>query len=152
MMDGKNSEMVYARLSEERKTGELLQLPYNFYSEAAAAAASLPPEEKDNNDKLLNTLKAKRIQKLLIYLAYDRQPPQGLPREEMELYKKVKTLLDGSAGADKNSKVRVLADVPELATPSGSVIGGPYKANEIIELDDENQVEFILKNKIGEKV
>ncbi len=146
-----SAEVLYARLSDERKTGELLPLPVDFYRKLDLKENASDTDTTVNNNKLLNTLKAKRIQKLLIYLAYDRQPPQPIPAEEGELYKRIRAVVSNTDADEKSSRIKVLSDIPEIATPTGGKIG-PYRANEIIELQDESDVEFVLKNKIGEKI
>jgi len=151
-MAGENeAEVLFAKLSAERKTGELLQLPEDFFEKASAAPGAREPDVQANNDKLLNTLKAKRIQKLLIYLAYDRPLPHPIPYEEEILYKEIKSLLDNGGASRKTRRIRVLADVPELVTPNGDKLG-PYRRDEIIETSKESDAQFILKNKIGEIV
>ncbi len=149
-MADNEAEIIYAKLAEERKTGELLQLPGDFYKKAEIIATKENEQTKSNNDKLLNTLKAKRIQKLLIYIAYDRQLPQNIPEEEKTLYKRIKGVLEDSEGHEVSARIRILADIPEIATSYGGKIG-PYKANEEVEVDDE-EAEFILKNNIGKRI
>ncbi|MCL5008645.1 MAG: hypothetical protein M1156_02010 [Candidatus Marsarchaeota archaeon] len=146
---GKAIELLYGKLSEERRTGELLVLPSNFYATIQENINSGSTEEiKDNYNKLLNNLKTKRIQKLLIYLAYGRQPPKPIPLEEEALFVDIKRLLEKKEPM-QGVHIRISADVPEIITSNGNKLG-PYKKNEIITVQDDADIQFILKNNIGE--
>jgi hypothetical protein len=97
-------------------------------------------------------LKERRVQKLLIYLAYNKQLPSQIPEEEEMLYSRIRVLLDGTGGTeDKIKRVRILSELPELMMPNGGKVG-PFKQNQVIEIANANEVEFLLNNKLGEIV
>lgn len=144
-------ERLFVMLNEEKKTGELLPLPKNFYLQAGkrAATKSPDPKESENAERLLKNLKAKRVQKILVYLAYGRQLPQQIPVEEEALYSKLRKILNEESDSSKAIKIRMFSDVPEILAPSGKKVG-PFKQNEIVEFGDESDTQFILNNKLGE--
>ncbi len=144
-------EKLYSQLTEERKSGELVPLPSGFYA-STANTTGLKTEDveriRSNKDKLLNTLKTIRLQKILIYLAYNRQLPNQMPEEEEKLYKKLKATIEEEKGIAQET-VTILADLPEVISPDGSKLG-PYRKGETI-ATTPNELAFILKNKIGEQ-
>ncbi len=152
-MAGENSaEVLFAKLDAERKTGELLQLPRDFYSEHGSIA-NVPEVENgkqtQNTKKTLETLKAKRIQKILIYLAYGKTPPQPMPVEEENIYNEIKRILNKEIPLQKTTKIRIIAKIPEIITTSGHKIG-PFESGEIITSEKAKDIEFIINNKLGE--
>jgi DNA replication initiation complex subunit (GINS family) len=150
-------ENLFSRLDSEKKTGELLQLPEDFYTNVNEEVSKL--EETDHNGtkqaantkKTLAQFKNLRMQKILIYLAYNKQLPSPLPKEETEAYKAIKKLLEGEINIPKATKIRILEKVPEIITTSGKKIG-PFEKGEIVTPEKETDIEFIVNNKIGEIV
>jgi hypothetical protein len=52
----------------------------------------------------------------------------------------------------KTKKVLIKNDTPELITPEGKKLG-PFRKDQYIDIQDvENDLDFILKNKIGELI
>ena len=150
-------ENLFNMLQQERKTGEVLPLPKTFYKDAERESQNLEKQSADsqhpgNFRKLLATIKERRTQKLLIYLAYNKQLPNQMPDEEEQLYKSIRLLLDGNSNFEqKLRKVKMLEEIPELQMPNGK-LAGPYKQNQIIELADNYEVEYLLSNKLGEQI
>ncbi len=146
-------EKIYNCLSEEKRTGELISLPENFYKEASKYETDDKEEDKllikENHNKLLNTLKEKRIQKILIYLAYGRTLPSPIPEEETLLYNRLKSVLNQEKSVQKAPNIRILTEIPALMTPEGTNVG-PFRKGEIVEIERESDRIFILRNKIGE--
>ncbi len=149
------TEVIVAKLADEKKTGELLPLPRGFYAAVERSFTSMGTgsvAELQNRRTALNALKAKRTQKLLIYLAYGKTPPEHLPPEEDALYQKLlSTLNSGEAALPKTRKIKILIKIPEVITNKGRKLG-PYQEGEIVQPDDPDDAEFIINNKIGELV
>ncbi|MDE1825215.1 MAG: hypothetical protein KGH61_00840 [Candidatus Micrarchaeota archaeon] len=144
-------------LQAERKTGEVIPLPSNFYKEAQQQSAHIEVHEagaqhKANFKKLLETLKERRLQKLLIYLAYNKQLPTLMPEEEWQIYNKIKNIINSNEDASqKLKKLRIAADLPELMMPNGSKTG-PYKQNQTIETGNDYETQFLINNKLAEPI
>ncbi|MGC9010788.1 MAG: hypothetical protein ACP5JN_01415 [Candidatus Micrarchaeia archaeon] len=155
-MEEITAELLFEKIQSEKKTGELLPLPIDFYENANLTKEKMESsanfENKqyvENFKKLLNQLIEKRIQKVLIYLAYNKQLPYPVPKQEEEIYKKVKAIIAGEANIYSATKIKINLDVPEIITPKGKKIG-PFSKGQIVEVEDNSDVEFILQNKIGE--
>lgn len=149
-------EQLYNMSLSEKKTGEVLPLPKEFYKVAESKLKSLEsggdPQHLGNFKKLLASVKERRIQKLLIYLAYNKVLPSQVPEEEEELYSKVKLLLNSNEPpSQKLRRIRVTTEMPQLMMPNG-IKSGPYKQNQLLELSDNYEAEFLLNNKLGEQV
>ncbi|MEM3859864.1 MAG: hypothetical protein QW478_10745, partial [Candidatus Micrarchaeaceae archaeon] len=103
-----------------------------------------------NAQKMLSQLKEKRKQKILVYLAFGKPLPKPIPEEEETLYNEILQILSNSADV-KTTRLKILADLPEIMTPEGKKLG-PFKNGEVIEVTDVKDASFIVNNKIGEKV
>ncbi|MDE1874127.1 MAG: hypothetical protein KGI04_03345 [Candidatus Micrarchaeota archaeon] len=151
------AESLFLSLQQEKATGELQPLPHDFYANATALVATLSKQDQgeekarrvENVVKMLMSLKEKRKQKLLLYIAYSRPLPATIPNEEEALFNELHKTLNAGAPETKLSKLKIISDVPEVLTSQGRKVG-PYKHGEIVELSDSGDVEFIIKNKIGE--
>lgn len=139
-----SEEELFDVLKQEKARGELMPLPKDFYRRF-----SQNERASQNISKTLFSLKEKRTQKLLVYMAYGKQLPQPLPAEEEEAYNRIKQILK-KENADKTStKIKINTDLPEILTPNNSKLG-PFKQNEIVELREPQDIKFIIENKIGE--
>ena len=137
-------------LQNEKRTGELLSLPNDFYKNLQNSY----PEAQDSNEhgslvKLSEGLKKRRIQKLLIYLAYGKTLPKPIPEEEEDLYIQIKNIIDKTAPEAKPIKMKISKKIPTVITPSGSSIG-PFEQDETVYLTNITDIKFIVDNKIGE--
>ncbi len=147
-------EDIFNALDAEKKTGELLPLPKGFYRYADEnisrenAPNSEYEKENENLSRTTRALRARRTQKILIYLAYGKQLPYPMPEEEEELHRRLKIVVESATG-EKLTRIKIIARTPELITPNGKRIG-PYEENEVIEVSDKHDTEYILNNKIGE--
>ena len=162
-MDKKEKlEDLFNKLAAEKKTRELLPLPSNFYesiiiidSEEIEKKEDINEENLNKNiEKLINNIKKIRTQKILLYLAYDRRLPSPIPKKEENLYIYIKDIINSSSFNIKNNKIKINNNTPELITPEGNKIG-PFKKGQYIDIqdiDNKNEVDFILKNKIGELI
>ncbi len=136
---------------KEKNTSRLMPIDRNFYTEAENLIKNTGNDtEKANINNTLNFLKEKRVQKILIYLAYDKQIGNEVTPEESDLYLKIKSLLKKNK-ITASTKIKINIDVPEIITTSGTKLG-PYNKNEIIELNSNEDMIFIIENKIGEKL
>jgi DNA replication initiation complex subunit (GINS family) len=136
---------------KEKNTSRLIPIDRNFYTEAENLIKNTGNDtEKANINNTLNFLKEKRVQKILIYLAYDKQIGNEVTPEESDLYLKIKSLLKKNK-ITASTKIKINIDVPEIITTSGTKLG-PYNKNEIIELNSNEDMIFIIENKIGEKL
>ncbi|MGI0141072.1 MAG: hypothetical protein ACREBF_00250 [Candidatus Micrarchaeales archaeon] len=150
-------EQLFSMLQAERKTGEVIPLPRDFYKNAVQKLSKLEQAQEDiqhsgNFRKLLATVKERRTQKLLIYLAYNKQLPSQVPEEEEELYKSIKHLLEEKTNhAEQLRKIKISTDVPELVMPNGQK-AGPYKQHQVIESADNYETDFLLNNKLAEQI
>ncbi|MGC8671863.1 MAG: hypothetical protein ACP5TJ_03155 [Candidatus Micrarchaeia archaeon] len=148
-------ETVFSVLEKEKSTGELQPLNTNFYKEVSEFVASVKDSasksELANLEKMVSQLKEKRKQKILIYIAYNRRLPEPVPEEEETLYNEIVKILNKGEKKAETAKIKILADLPEIITPEGKKLG-PFKNGEVIELEDQNDINFVITNKIGEKV
>jgi DNA replication initiation complex subunit (GINS family) len=150
-------ENLYNYLQEEKKTGDLQPLPKDFYKVSTEyfnkmkvdSDSESATKQRMNFEILLTKLKERRKQKLLIYLAYQKKLPSKTPLEEEEIFFKIKNIIDNEPERIKISRIKINEDIPEIISPKGEKIG-PLNKNQIIELTDKNEVEFLIKNKIGE--
>ncbi len=152
------SETIFSKLQTEKVTGELQPLQKDFYSQASVFINTLERENTSENAKqlentrrMLAILRERRKQKLLVYLAYDRQLPSQVPDEEEYLYNEISKLLTKDIPNSKLSRLKITTDIPEVITAEGRKIG-PFKVGEVIEVSNSGDAEFIVKNKIGETI
>ncbi|MGC8629246.1 MAG: hypothetical protein ACP5T4_03505 [Candidatus Micrarchaeia archaeon] len=156
-MEEPSAEQVFKALNAEKASGELLPLDPNFYASVELYIASLSQSqekqaEANNMRKMLFQLKEKRKQKILIYLAYKKPLPKPVPEEEETLYNEILKIVNRDSGAKSQTvKLKILADIPEVIMPDGKKIG-PFKSGEIFETNNQKEADFIIINKIGEKV
>lgn len=137
-------------LRSERKSGEVITLPKDFYSKTAEKLRTYEKDtdEYKNINKIISSIKEKRKQKMLVYLAYNKDLPRPVPTEEEDLYMQIKNIINNNDDI-KPSKVKIIKPIPQIVTPSGSRIG-PYEQNEIVYVYDYTDTKFIVENKIGE--
>ena len=143
---------LYNLLKTEQKSGEVISLQKDFYlkiEEKLKTYGSANGDEYKNIQKVVNSLKERRRQKILVYLAYNKELPRPLPLEEEDLYIQIKNILNKSNSEPKPSKVKIAKTIPQIVAPSGSKLG-PYEQNEIIYIYDRADAKFIVENKLGE--
>jgi len=154
-----STEFIFSVLQKEKATGELMSLQRDFYSQVELFIGALEKtshvdenrRQLENATKMFASLKEKRKQKLLLYVAYNKPLPPIIPEEEENLYNEIRQILNKNDNQVKISRVKITSDIPEVLTSKGRRIG-PYKQGEIIEISDSNDADFIVKNKIGEIV
>ena len=100
---------------------------------------------------MLASLIEKRRQKILLYIAYNKPLPAAVPAEDEKLYSDLRSVLSSNDSRVKISKLKITSDIPEVLTAEGRKIG-PFRQGEVVEVTDSNDIEFMIKNKIGEIV
>ncbi|MEM3281499.1 MAG: hypothetical protein QW591_00060 [Candidatus Micrarchaeaceae archaeon] len=159
-MDTVDFDALFSKINEEKKTGEILPIQKDFYIRAEQYLSRLGAEnsteasalQAQNFRKLLRSLKERRIQKILIYIAYNKKINAQLADEEAELYKTIKKVVEEATnGGEKSRKIKITSNTPEIIMPNGSKIG-PFTQNQVIEVSNQEEFDFILKNKIGEEI
>jgi DNA replication initiation complex subunit (GINS family) len=151
------SEITVSNLSSvlknEQKTGEISSLAPDFYMNIRSKIKNIEvnSDEYKNLSKLMNAIKEKRIQKLLVYIAYNKDVPKPLPAEEEDLYIQIKKILTDSSPEQKHVRIKITHSIPQIVTSTGSKIG-PFEQNEIIRTDNISDVKYLVENKIGELI
>lgn len=159
MLANVTPEILFSTLQREKSTGELIALQQDFYQMAERFIRTLEDKAHTNDEKevvenskaMLAALVERRKQKVLLYIAYNKQLPAAIPTEEESLYNEITNVINQNMQQPKPAKFRILADIPEVLTKQGKRIG-PYKQGEVIELFDSSDAEFVAENKIGEAV
>jgi len=154
---------LWKLLQEEKQTNVLLPIAKDFYSSAtklmqrSSTGNDQADNEKTNVAKILLELFERRKQKIMLYIAYDRQLPQQVDAQEMEFYNSMIKIVKAERldlTEDKHAKIvlKVVKDIPEIMLPSGSKIG-PLEKGGIIEVESLNEdMNFLLNNTICEKI
>ena len=154
-----NFDNTFDIFQEEKKKGDIQPLAKDFYMEALEYIKKIEQSEDGSADtskklenfkKLVMGLKERRKQKLLIYLAYNRSIPEKIPFEEEQLYIKLKNAInEQTSNETKLLKLKINSDIPEIITPNGNRLG-PFNQNQIIEVNNRIDLEFLINNKVGE--
>ncbi len=136
---------------KEKNTSKLLPMSKDFYKEAEELIRKSDNSvEKNNINNTFILLKEKRVQKILIYLAYDKQIGNEVASEEADMYLKIKTVMK-KTNKQNSTKIKINIDIPEIITTTGAKLG-PYNKDEIIEINANDDIMFIIENRIGEKI
>lgn len=149
-------ELIFRKLSEEKRTGEIQPLSEDFYAKIRNTALTMSKDKKtqgeaENTVRMFTALAEKRKQKLLLYLAYNKPLPKPLPKEEENLYSEMQKILNNEISEVRITKIKIITELPEVITPYGKKLG-PYKNGEVLEVYDDKDAGFLINNKIGEKV
>jgi hypothetical protein len=154
-----SAELLFSVLQQEKATGELQQLQHDFYAQVNSFLNSLTSNrdsedqvrQAENTKRMAASLAEKRRQKILLYIAYNKPLPAIVPAEDEKLYNDIRGLMASGNSNAKISKLKINSDVPEVLTAQGRRIG-PFRQGEIVEVSDGSDIEFMIKNKIGEIV
>jgi hypothetical protein len=154
-----SAELLFLVLQQEKATGELQQLQHDFYVQVNSFLNSLASNrdsedqarQAENTKRMAASLAEKRRQKILLYIAYNKPLPAIVPAEDEKLYNDIRGLMASGNSNAKISKLKINSDVPEVLTAQGRRIG-PFRQGEIVEVSDGSDIEFMIKNKIGEIV
>ena len=156
MADNISYDYIWRFYQKEKQTNQLLPTGRNFYGEIVNfTTASGSEQQKLNLERVVAELFGKRKQKIILYVAYGRQPPM-MSDSETDFYTRMVGVvnshtLDGKAGQDKKTKLmRSLKEIPEIMLPSGCKVG-PLKKDEIIDGPESGaDTEYLIKNTICE--
>jgi hypothetical protein len=156
MDDDISYDFIWRFYQREKQTNQLLPTGKNFYDEILAYNnSSAVEQQRANIQKITAELFEKRKQKIILYVAYRRNPP-SMSNSETEFYTKMVELSNMhvlsivSQSSKKSKLMRSLKDIPEIVLPSGSKIG-PIKKDEIIDGSiSETDAEYLIRNTICE--
>lgn len=157
-------DYLWQAYQKEKQTNQLLLLPKTFYSDTVEFVKkyrgdkSLNITVMENTIKLLNEFFERRKQKILIYIAYDKQLPQPISNNEIEFYNKLlqivkseKLNLDAKSSINTPNTLKSAKDIPEIILPSGNKLG-PLRKNQIIEMENEQDRTYLIENTICERI
>ncbi len=163
MDDNITYDYIWQAYQKEKQTNQLLLIPKTFYEDTIKFIKKTETNKDYNSSMTENTIRIvndffeKRKQKILIYVAYNKQIPQPISNNEIEFYniilQAVKSeKLDMSAN-DKNNihALKSTKDIPEIVLPSGNKIG-PLKKDQIIDAENEQDRSYLIENSICEKI
>jgi hypothetical protein len=151
-------DVLWQAHQKEKNATELQPLPNNFYKDMNEIIAKIDPQDhsnpklKENSARLMNELIERRKQKILIYVAYKKHPPQSNLPEEEAFYTsllevtKTQNFIGGTKSA---TRLKVLNELPQISLPSGSQVG-PLSKNQIIELNNREDIEYLTSNGVCE--
>ncbi len=149
------TEEIFNKLNEEKKTGELLPLPEDFYNNIENNEAEGLGQDSErlveNRKRIYDLLRTRRLQKILTYLAYGKKLPHPVPSEEERIYIRLKEIIEEQNSVHKTTKIKVMVSAPEIMTTGGRKIG-PFEKNTVLDVDSQEDLEFLIKNKIGELI
>ena len=152
-------DYIWQAYQKEKQTNQLLLVPKSFYEDALEFInnpGSTDPSIKENAARLIADFFEKRKQKILIYIAYNKQLPQPISNNESEFYNKVLNtvkserinIMQNRAAAHALKSIK---DIPEIILPSGNRIG-PLKKDQIIDRLPEQDRTYLIDNTICEQI
>ena len=146
---------IFNIIKTEARHGEMTDLSPDFYVKLRKKIEDLKNTDDETNTSTAEnvvqaekTLKTKRMQKILIYLAYNKQLPARVPEEERSTYERIKQIINETSSLSKTTKVKITTRTPEIINQEGKKIG-PFEQNQVVELDKDSDINFIISNKIG---
>jgi DNA replication initiation complex subunit (GINS family) len=154
-------DYIWQAYQKEKQTNQLLLIPRTFYQDTSEFL-KLVKVKKDNEPSIENTTRLindffeKRKQKILIYIAYNKQLPQPISSNEIEFYNKVLQIvkserLDHSNQNSNTNTLKSIKDIPEIILPSGNKIG-PLKKDQTVKTENEQDNIYLTENMICEKI
>ncbi len=99
---------------------------------------------------MLYNIYKKRKQKILIYLAYNKQVPQPMPVIEQNYYEKLLVIINSeklNLEETDNKNLLALQSIPKIILPSGNEIG-PLEKDQFIFAENEEDKKFLINNNI----
>jgi len=154
-MENLTYDYIWQIYQKEKQTNELSTLPKMFYNDAHIFIKKLTDEGekedsssiKNNTQKLINLIFERRKQKIMMYIALNKNIP-SITEEEMEFYKKTAELYSGTKLTRQDTQevkqqLTATKDIPEILLPSGKKMG-PLKKEQEVKVDDPNDINFLL--------
>ncbi|MGI0100675.1 MAG: hypothetical protein ACREBH_03090 [Candidatus Micrarchaeaceae archaeon] len=162
MTENISYDYIWQAYQKEKQTNQLLLISKNFYDEVAIFINNTKIESKDNRLIIENTSRItadffeKRKQKILVYVAYNKQLPQPIGANETEFYNKILQIvksekLDLSNFKKDQCTMKSIKDIPEIILPSGNKIG-PLKMDQTLDIINEQDQTYLIQNAICEKI
>ncbi|MDE1870681.1 MAG: hypothetical protein KGI06_00375 [Candidatus Micrarchaeota archaeon] len=162
MSDNVTYDYLWQAFQKEKQTNQLLLVPKTFYEDSIKFINDINYDSgstytKEISIKLLNDFFEKRKQKILIYVAYNKQLPQPISSNETEFYNRllqtVKSERLDFTIQEKHivSELKSIKDIPEIILPSGNKIG-PLAKDQIVNTENEQDIKYLIENTICEKI
>ncbi len=152
-------DIIWQTYQKEKQTNRLFPLQTDFYSEAKRliTAKNTNPDientKRTNITHIISKIKEKRTQKILLYIAYNKQIETPIPLEETNLYNKLIQILTESQNITINEmqiqKLNVLQTIPEIFLPSGNKTG-PLNKSDKIQIENKSDKEFLITSMLCE--
>lgn len=154
-------DYLWQAYQKEKQTNQLLLIPRTFYEDTILFIKNAQQNKGqdqitiENTTRLVNDFFEKRKQKILIYVAYNKQLPQPISNNETEFYNKVLQAvklekLDFASSKSTNYMLKSIKDLPEIILPSGNKIG-PLQKDQMIEAKNEQDRNYLIDNTICEQ-
>ena len=154
---------LWQAYQKEKQTNQLLLIPKTFYQDTIEHIKKAKSEPNpnftmiDNTTKLLNEFFEKRKQKIMIYIAFNKQLPKPVADSELEFYNRLlqvarSEVLELSVATKKNTiTLKSVKDIPEIILPSGNRLG-PLKRDQMVDAISEQDINYLIENAICEQV
>ena len=157
-------ETLWQVLQKEKQTNEIQVVGKTFYNDISEFIKTLEKDKTEENEqiknntiRLSNDLYERRKQKILVYVAYNRQLPQPLPLEETNFYNKTMESFKSNqftyylSKESKKAMFESLYDIPEMLLPSGNKIG-PLTKNQTVAIENTDDAIFLINNALCKKI
>ncbi|BCS90794.1 MAG: hypothetical protein ARM1_0251 [Candidatus Micrarchaeota archaeon] len=166
---GSEIDSLYGSLWEayekETKLKELLDIDPLIYSKVKEIILKLDKSDKEKILSIIKDIEKIRKEKLARYAIYGKNISKPLPKEEEKVFEELIKILsrsyfDEQESAEKReaetktqltkTKLRAKEDLDaEILLPSGAT-AGPFKANSIIELDNKDDADYLVRSGLCE--
>ena len=164
-MESITYDYIWEVYQKEKATNELQQVMKTFYKDISTFIAGLDAEHAEeaettqtNTKRLVVSIYERRKQKIMVYVAYGKQIPQSVAKEETDFYNSIIKLFNENvvderilAGNDKKKSLKAACDIPEIFLPSGKRVG-PVGKTEFVEVASSEDEEYLITNKLCEAV
>lgn len=159
MEDYMTYDYLWQLSQKEKQTNQLLLIPKTFYEDIVAFIGGLDESNdksvqiKANATKLLKELFELRKQKILMYVAHDKELPQPICAVESKFHTSIVQTMKSSQISVDDAKggqaaLKSLVDLPEIMLPSGNKLG-PLKKDQILDIKaSEEDLNFLISNSI----
>jgi len=154
-------DYLWQAYQKEKQTNQLLLIPKTFYEDTFKFLHDKGPDKdndkstNDNTLKLVNDFFEKRKQKILIYIAYNKQLPQPISNKETEFYNRILQIVKSEKLDFSNQgnihTLKSMKSIPEIILPSGNKIG-PLTKDQVIDMENEQDRKYLVENTICEQI
>ena len=159
-MDNLTFDEIWQVWQKEKQSSKLQQISKTFYEDIfkyiknTQSNSEIQKTTQENLLRITNNIYERRKQKILIYLAYNQNLPQPLPKSETQLYTRLSEVLKNEkleSSEEESRDLLVLQDIPKVILPSGKEIG-PLEKEQTIKVEDEYDENFLINNSICKRV